>query len=80
MQTINTVSERLKIQDCKLRVDLTTCKQMEGSEYHEKKCLSRDCDDCGVDGLDMFYRALIAATEQEEEEVSWKHWLNMQYC
>ncbi|XP_052214888.1 uncharacterized protein LOC127833585 [Dreissena polymorpha] len=85
MQAINTVSERLQIQDCKLReiddfVDLTTCKKMEGSEYHEKKCLTRDCDDCGVDGLDKFYGALIAATEREEDKVSWKHWSNVQYC
>ncbi|XP_031553522.1 uncharacterized protein LOC116290592 [Actinia tenebrosa] len=52
-------------------VNTTLCKKPEGQIYHNLKCLTRECKECGVNKFVVLPEEL---SESVQDEVTWKHY------
>ena len=78
---LNKVCDKKEIPNCIANkhdlIDITLCKNQEGKEFHNKKCISRECLECGVQKLDDYLKPLIEKVK--DEDATWQYWTNKQY-
>lgn len=78
IDVLNKVCDKKEIPNCIANkhdlIDITLCKNQEGKEFHNKKCISRECLECGVQKLDDYLQPLIEKVK--DEDVTWQYWTN----
>jgi hypothetical protein len=78
---LNKLCDKKEIPNCFANkhdiIDITLCKNQEGKEFHNKKCISRECLECGVQKLDDYLKPLIEKVK--DEDATWRYWTNKQY-
>ena len=52
----------------------TLCGKEDGSHYHRLKCVSRECDDCEPEDLQMRLKCEVMATGKGSAAVSYWQW------
>jgi len=56
-------------------VDISLCEKLrQDEEFHDRKCLERECDACGKQKLKTYLKPLIDAQSDAETPYVWKRW------
>ena len=50
-------------------VNSTMCPKQDGSQFHQPKCIQRQCSDCGISALDE-----LINNDNKDVPVQWKRW------
>ena len=64
----------VKFDDIYKMVNLTLCNKPDDQKWHHKRCIDRECENCGTSKIQ---KVLIAQAPKHDTDVHWKVWENV---